>query len=490
VVEVGRLDGPNPTQAQRNFVDKMCSGPLKLLAIIGEVPPRATLAFPPVAKRLCYVLHNSLPHSSGGYATRAQGMALGLTAAGSEVICLTRPGFPVELKPESTDADFPEEEVIDGISNVRIFEPRRSGNQFAYIRAAADAIESRLRRFRPEVVVAASAYISALPALIAARRLGLPFIYEVRGFWEITRLSREPEFEETAHFKVQRLIEGEIANQADHVFTLTGPMREELVERGVAAENITLLPNSCDPERFTPRPRDEALAARLGIPAGVPVIGYIGTFVQYEGLDDLARACARLRARGVTFRLMLVGNENTSGAERGPTMTEIDRVAVEEGLADWLIMPGRVPHAEVEAYYSLIDIAPFPRKPQPVTEMVSPMKPLEALAMEKAVVVSSVRALTEMIADDETGLVFRKGSVESLADVLGRLIDDPELRARLGRTARDWVTRERTWTATAKSAQAEILRVTSEAPTPDPSSPRGANGLAHRHAEAFTGETA
>ena len=188
-------------------------------------------------------------------------------------------------------------------------------------------------------------------------------------------------------------------------------MRDELVRRGVDPATITLLPNSCDPERFTPRGRDAALAARLGIPASVPVIGYIGTFVQYEGLEDLVAACAMLHGRGRDFRLMLIGNENVSGTEKGPITAEIERIAAEAGLSDRLIMPGRVPHEEVAAYYSLIDIAPFPRKPQPVTEMVSPMKPLEALAMEKAVVVSSVAALTEMIADEETGLVFAKGDI-------------------------------------------------------------------------------
>ena len=102
----------------------------------------------------------------------------------------------------------------------------------------------------------------------------------------------------------------------------------------------------------------------------VPVIGYIGTFVQYEGLEDLAKACALLRARGETFRLMIVGSENSEGAGMGPIETEIFRIAEDGGFLHWLIMPGRVPHEEVAEYYSLIDIAPFPRKPQPVTEMV------------------------------------------------------------------------------------------------------------------------
>jgi glycosyltransferase involved in cell wall biosynthesis/polysaccharide pyruvyl transferase WcaK-like protein len=458
--EIEELYGLNPNPSHARWLEKARKGPIMNLALFDEIVTAPGLAFVPKPDRICYVLHNSLPYSSGGYATRAHGLALGLRTVGFEATCVTRPGFPFDVKPELEGTNLPSEDRIDDIAYGRLWEPRRGGDLLhRYVRGAADAFEARFRELRPALVVAASAYLSALPALVAARRLGLPFIYEVRGFWEITRLSRQPGYDKRPFFHVQKVMEAEIAKRADHVFTLTAPMRDELIERGVPAERISLLPNSCDPERFTPRQRDAALAARLGIPSDVPVIGYIGTFVQYEGLEDLAAACARLRSRGVTFRLMLVGNEDTSGSGRGRITEEIERIAAEEGLAEWLIMPGRVPHEEVEAYYSLIDIAPFPRKPQPVTEMVSPMKPLEALSMEKAVVVSSVRALTEMVFDGETGLVFEKGNIESMADTLARLIADPKLRDRLGRTARAWVARERTWVATATKAKAEIVRI-------------------------------
>ena len=325
--------------------------------------------------------------------------------------------------------------------------------------SAAEKIEDRLRELRPELVIAASNHLTSLPAQIAAARQGTPFIYEVRGFWEITRASREPEYLDTEAYSVQARLEAISADSADHVFTLTGGMREELIRRGVSGAKVTLLPNSCLPEQFLPQPRDRQLAEALNIPEDVPVIGYIGSFVQYEGLDDLARAAAILKGRGVEFRLLLVGNENVSRQEKGPITAMIEAVATESGLADWLIMPGRVPHDQVAMYYSLIDIAPFPRKPQLVTEMVSPMKPLEAMAMQKAVAASSVAALAEMIRDGETGLIFEKGNPGALADVLQRLIEDPELREKLGRNGRTWVETERSWPQTAVLAQNEITRV-------------------------------
>jgi Glycosyl transferases group 1 len=202
------------------------------------------------------------------------------------------------------------------------------------------------------------------------------------------------------------------------------------------------------------------------------VIGYVGTFVDYEGLEDLAQACAELKHRNIEFRLMLVGNENASGSERGPITEQILGIAKREGLSDWLIMPGRVPHDQVESFYSLIDIAPFPRKPWPVCEMVSPLKPLEALAMEKAVLVSDVRALAEMVRVGETGMHFRKGDIGSLVEMLQKLLLDPELRVRLGRAGRHWVATERTWQSVGVRVGVllkSLARVSSHAETEPPS---------------------
>jgi glycosyltransferase involved in cell wall biosynthesis len=187
-------------------------------------------------------------------------------------------------------------------------------------------------------------------------------------------------------------------------------------------------------------------------------------------------ACGLLKQRGHAFRLLLVGNENTSGTETGPITKMIADAAAEAGFSDWLIMPGRVPHEVVHSYYSLLDICPFPRKPWPVCEMVSPMKPLEALAMEKLVIVSSVRALLEMIDHDRTGLVFTKGDIASLADTLERAMASPELRKTLGTNGRAWVETERTWrTVGLKAARLlapfvtpnlPAIQTTTAAPTP------------------------
>ncbi len=442
-----RLYGPEPTPGQHDVLIKLKRSPAFQLTVLQLLPTQPLERLKSEPRRICYVLHNSLPFSSGGYGTRSHGVAGGIQQAGYEVIILTRPGFPFDIKTDLDPATVPTEEVIDGIRYLRTPNPLRSGKTLlTYVTQSADALEQRLRELRPELVMAASNHVTALPALIAARRLGLPFVYEVRGLWEITRMSRDNDFEDSAAFAIQKLLEAKVAQNADHVFTLTEPMREELIARGVPSARIDLLPNSCDPDRFVPREKDRALAARLAIPDDAPVIGYIGTFVDYEGLEDLAAACALLKQRGVVFRLLMVGNENASGQERGSITESVLAAAASGRYSDWLILPGRVPHEDVESYYSLIDVAPFPRKPWPVCEMVSPMKPLEALAMEKAVVVSSVKALSEMIRDEETGLAFIKGDMDSLAATLERLLLDAPLRERLGHAGRRWVQAERTWT--------------------------------------------
>jgi len=404
---------------------------------------------PWAVSKISYVLYNSLPYASAGYATRGHSVAVAIRKLGYDLELVTRPGFPIDLKETPIDSVIPTLSDIDGVPYVRLTEPSKRGlDNFSYIIRSAAALENHFRRSKPDLVIAASNFLNAIPSLLAARRAGIPFIYEVRGMWEITRQSRDPSYGDTIEFKVYRFLETLACRYADLVLTLTGPMRDDLISRGIDPCRIKLVPNSCNVEAFQPRARDNVLAESLGIPSAIPVIGYVGSFVQYEGLDDLARACAELKRRGIQFRLLLVGKEKTADGEPGPITSSIVDTAEAGGYAEWLVMPGRVNHEEVSTYYSLIDIAPFPRKAQLVTELVSPLKPLEAMGMSKAVIVSSVRAMAEMVQDGETGLIFQKGNVEDLADKLASLVQGPDLRAKLGQNARDWVARKRTWEGT------------------------------------------
>jgi glycosyltransferase involved in cell wall biosynthesis len=197
-----------------------------------------------------------------------------------------------------------------------------------------------------------------------------------------------------------------------------------------------VLPNGVHTDRFERRPRDPELAAELGV-VGKTVIGYAGGLVDYEGLDLLLRAVHELVSRRDDLHLVVVGD--------GPVEGRLHALAGELGLGRHVTFTGRVPHDDVARYLSLVDIAPFPRLPLPVCEAISPIKPFESMAMGKAVIVSSVAALTEIVDDGNTGLVFEKGSASDLARVIERYADDPELRARMGDNARTWVRAERDW---------------------------------------------
>jgi glycosyltransferase involved in cell wall biosynthesis len=211
-----------------------------------------------------------------------------------------------------------------------------------------------------------------------------------------------------------------------------------MASRGVPEDRMVVLPNGVHVDHFAPRRRDAALEHQLGT-AGKTVIGYAGGLVDYEGVDLLLDAVAALRERRDDFHLVVVGD--------GHYQSALDAQAGRLRLGDVATFTGRVPHSQIGRYLSLFDIAPFPRRPLPVCELISPIKPFESMAMGKAVVVSSVAALTEIVTDGKTGLVFAKGDVIELTRALERLLDSAELRASLGAQARDWVRAERDWSS-------------------------------------------
>lgn len=434
-----KLGLPKPND--RKFINEV-KGRAQLARWAAQPAQARTTATQP--RKVLNILAFSLPYTSVGYATRSHGLAVGIKNAGWDIRPYTRPGFPYDFKTELEGQALPQQDEIDGILYQRLFDFNRKGmNEVEYLHAAIAHYERIIRQEEPAVVHAASNYVTALPALIAARRLGVPFIYEVRGFWEITRSSRDEQFEHTAKYRFMQLFEALTARHADHVITITSAMQEELMARGVPEERIAIAYNSVDPQRFIPHPRNQALAQQLGIPDGIPIIGYVGSFVDYEGLDDLVIACTGLKADGYEFRLLLVGD--------GDAFNDLKHQIEASGLTDKTIMTGRVPHEMVEDYYSLIDIAPFPRKPWEVCELVSPLKPYEAMALEKAVVVSGTRALCEIVNHEGNGLVFAKGETNDLQAKLAILLRDNAMQTALGKRARQWIKQERSWDVAGQS---------------------------------------
>ena len=419
---------------------KMLEGKYNLLTKGFPLPERNSEAFEPIWNRTFYLLHNSLPFASGGYATRSHGLAMSLRNHDWDVNAVTRLGFPCDVE-KLKAKQAPEVSEIDGITYRRLPTekygyPVTPADQ--YLARYLEATSRLAAELRPAIIHGASNYVNGIVATAVAQRYGIKSVYEVRGLWEVTRGSRQPEWHESEVYLQIANMERDACLRADKVITITGALRDEMVRRGVPEEKISIIPNGVDSERFKPIPRDDQLAGELGIRESETVIGFVGSMVQYEGLDYLLEAVRRLCESGVdNIRLLMVGD----GAEFENLVELVD----EYELGDKVIFTGRVPHEQVERMYSLIHIAPFPRKGQLVCEMVSPLKPFEAMAMEKAVISSDVAALAEIVDDENTGLLHGKDDVDDLAACLKRLIDSPELRKTLGKNAREWVVRERDW---------------------------------------------
>lgn len=398
-------------------------------------------------KRVLYFLHNSLPIDSGGYATRTHGLLRGVAENGYRISGVTRLGYPHDRGPKYADRVVPPTDVVNGIGYFRNnSEDYGMGRQpiVEYMQKNLHANMALVRRERPAILHGASNYINGITATFLAKKFGLKSIYEVRGLWELTRASREEHYMASDAFRQYARMEADACKNADHVFALTKALKQIMIDRGVDGDKITILPNGVDSDQFVPLDRNAALGAKLGIAPDELVIGYIGSIVDYEGIDDLLRAFRLILDRtSIKARLLIVGD--------GAVWEDCKTLAAELALGDRVIFTGRVPHSEVPDYYSLVDVTPFPRKPLPVTEAVSPLKPFEALAMAKCVVSSDVDALDEIVIEGETGLKFRKGNVESFAAVLTETLTNTDLRRRLSEQGRDWVCKNRDWRVISKT---------------------------------------
>ncbi|MBL8362816.1 MAG: glycosyltransferase, exosortase A system-associated [Rubrivivax sp.] len=381
--------------------------------------------------RVLHVLDHSIPLHSG-YTFRTLSILREQRRRGWQTFHVT--------SPKQVGCTVAEEEV-DGWHFYRT--PAAAGaawpglNEFRLMRHLEQRLAEVCARVRPNLLHAHSPVLNALPALRVGRKLGLPVVYEVRAFWEDAAVDHGTTAEGSLRYRLTRGMETRALRRADHVFTICEGLRGDIVARGIAPDRVTVIPNAVDIENFTDGGRaDEALRARLGL-AGACVIGFIGSFYAYEGLDLLLDAMPRLLQRQPDARVLLTGG--------GPQEAALKAQAARLGLADRVVFTGRVPHAEVQRYYDLVDVLAYPRHPMRLTELVTPLKPLEAMAQGKLLVASDVGGHRELIRHGETGWLFPAGQAgalaEGLADALDARADWPRIRA----AGRAYVERERNW---------------------------------------------
>lgn len=315
--------------------------------------------------------------------------------------------------------------------------------------ATARRIQEIASEFRPDILHAHSPVLNALPALWAGHRLGVPVVYEVRASWEDAAVDHGVTAQGSLRYRASRALETFAMRHADRITTICDGLRDEIAARGVSRDRITVIPNAVDSDEFTLRSvPDASLRAELGLD-GMTVIGFAGSFYGYEGLDLLIEALAILAADHPALRLLLVGG--------GPQEANLKAMAVTRGLADRVVFAGRVPHAEVTRYYGLIDVLAYPRRSMRLTEIVTPLKPLEAMAQGRMLVASDVGGHRELVKDGETGFLFPAGDAGALARTIGSVLGHREEWPRIRANARRFVENERTW-ARSVARYAEVYR--------------------------------
>ena len=383
--------------------------------------------------RILHVLDHSLPTHSG-YTFRTRALMKAQASKGWDVAGVTGLRHP---------EPGPDGETVDGLTFYRtppIAPARAPIREWREIGALAKRVEALAKEWKPDVLHAHSPVLDGLAALRVGKKLGIPVIYEIRAFWEDAAVGNGTGREGSLRYRLTRSLETHAVNSADAVAVICEGLRGDLIGRGIDPDKITVSPNGVDLDLFgDPPPRDDMLAATLGLAADDAVIGYIGSFYDYEGIDDLIAAMPALVAVQPRARLLLVGG--------GPMEAALKAQAAASPAAAHIHFVGRVPHTEVERYYSLIDILAYPRKKMRLTDLVTPLKPLEAMAQGKLVAASSVGGHRELIEDGVTGTLFAPDDPAAIADALAKLLENRVMWPERRRTARIFVETHRNWSS-------------------------------------------
>lgn len=383
--------------------------------------------------RILHILDHSIPLHSG-YTFRTLSILEQQRALGWETFHLTSPKHARPFVPR---------EEVDGWTFYRT--PPVAGaaarlpvlRELALIQKTQRRLEEVIRDVNPHILHAHSPVLNAIPALRLSIRTGLPVVYEVRAFWEDAAVTHGSGSEGGPRYRLTRWLETMALRRADAITTICEGLRGDIAARGIPADKITVIPNAVNVDEFSGgAPPDPVLAASLGL-TGKSVLGFLGSFYGYEGLHLALQAMPRMLARNPDIRLLLVGG--------GPEEERLRALAEQLSIRDKVVFTGRVPHSDVQKYYDLVDVLIYPRVPVRLTELVTPLKPLEAMALNKVMVASNVGGHRELIRDGETGNLFAAGDVDDLAKTALRVLENRDAWPDQIAAGRRFVEQERSW---------------------------------------------
>lgn len=392
--------------------------------------------------RILHVLDHSIPLHSG-YTFRTAALLREQRALGWETFHVTSPKQGVSSVAEET---------VDGLSFFRTPPAQGTGvnwpvmGEWQLMRALEARIEEVANQIKPDIIHAHSPVLNAMPALSVGCKLEIPVVYEIRAFWEDAAVDHGTTREGSLRYRLTRALETSAIRRANHVFTICEGLRADIVARGIAASHVTVIPNAVDVETFQlAQPADPALQEKWGL-KGRTVIGFIGSFYAYEGLDLLVAALPDVIKARPNACLLLVGG--------GPQDAALKAQVQSLGLAQHVIFTGRVPHAEVNRYYDLIDMLAYPRHSMRLTELVTPLKPLEAMAQGHLFVASDVGGHKELVEHGKNGWLFKADDRAALSQAIVDMLAHPERWPLMKANGREFVESVRNWRNSVANYQA------------------------------------
>jgi PEP-CTERM/exosortase A-associated glycosyltransferase len=369
-------------------------------------------------------------------------------ARGWDPILLTTPRY----QPSPADHETIDDQIFHRSKQVHVSAPAL--RELAEMQETKRRLAEIIRTEQPDILHAHSPVLNALPAISAGRRFGLPVVYEVRAFWEDAAVDHGTARGGGPRYRISRLLETYALKRVERVIALCEPLRAEIMARGISSERVSIVPNAVDPAFLVlPSVENYCVRERLGISSQTVVLGFIGSFYAYEGLDLLLEAVPVLIQRIPQLLVLLVGG--------GPDEERLRRIVRELSIERFVRFTGRVHHQEVASYCSVVDVFVFPRRRIRLTDLVTPLKPLEAMAQSKPVIASNVGGHCELIRDSDTGYLFAADDANALAAKVEAVIANVADRARVALNGRKFVEKERTWDVVVQryaSVYSQLLR--------------------------------
>lgn len=383
--------------------------------------------------RILHILDHSIPLHSG-YTFRTLSILKQQRALGWETthITSTKQG-QYTVAEEAVEHDW------------KFFRTKKTGwmhawpllNQLAVIQNLTRRLREVASAVKPDILHAHSPSLNAIAALRVGKSLGIPVVYEIRAFWEDAAVDHGTSKEGGLRYRLSRALESYALKHVQAITTICEGLRTDILQRGISADKVTVIPNAVNIEDFQlDGEYEQQLAADLGLDGKV-ILGFIGSFYAYEGLDVLLHAMPAMLAVNPQIRVLLVGG--------GPQEQALKALANTLGISAKVVFTGRVPHDQVQRYYNLIEVLVYPRLRMRLTELVTPLKPLEAMAQGRLLAASDVGGHRELIADGKTGILFEANNADALAQKVLALIADPSCWPALRTAARQFVETERNW---------------------------------------------